>query len=112
MTRDPIETVELPVESIRLATDRLSLRDSLEVSASVVIPDSCHHFERLEGSVDEEHYRVTLVAVGGRQGDACSQVLEIEETALLLYPLPSEGQWTVEAEHFGETIQAELTVIP
>ncbi len=112
MTSDPMETVELPVESIRLASDRLSLQDSLEVSASVVLPDSCHHFERLEGSVDEDRHVVTLVAMGGRQGEVCSQVLEIEETALLLYPLPSEGVWTVEAQHFDETIQVELTVIP
>ncbi|MEM8715446.1 MAG: hypothetical protein AAGE92_06645, partial [Cyanobacteria bacterium P01_G01_bin.4] len=32
------ERVELPVESIRLASDRLSLQESLEISASVVLP--------------------------------------------------------------------------
>ncbi|MGK7911392.1 MAG: hypothetical protein AB4050_07905 [Synechococcus sp.] len=106
------ETVELPVESIRLASDRLTLQDSLEISASVVLPDSCHYFERLEGAVDEESHRVTLVAVGGRQGEVCSQAISVEETALLMYPLPSEGTWMVEARYFDEAIQAELTVLP
>ncbi|MEL7083293.1 MAG: hypothetical protein AAF268_11935 [Cyanobacteria bacterium P01_A01_bin.3] len=106
------ERVELPVESIRLASDRLSLQESLEISASVVLPDSCHSFERLEGKVDEESFTVRLVAVGDRQGDACSQAIAVEETALLMYPLPIEGIWTVEARYFDEPVRAELTVIP
>ena len=106
------ERVELPVESIRLASDRLSLQESLEISASVVLPDSCHSFERLEGAVDEENLTVRLVAVGDRQGNACSQALAVEETVLLMYPLPSEGIWTVEARYFDEPVRAELTVTP
>lgn len=106
------ERVELPVESIQLASDRLTLQDSLEISASVVLPDSCHFFERLEGSVDEDSRIVTLVAVGGRQGEGCSQAIAVEETALLMYPLPSEGSWIVEADYFNEAIQVELTVLP
>ncbi|MEM9568618.1 MAG: hypothetical protein AAF974_09960 [Cyanobacteria bacterium P01_E01_bin.34] len=106
------ERVELPVESIRLASNRLSLQESLEISASVVLPDSCHSFERLEGAVDEENFTVRLVAVGDRQGDACFQAIAVEETSLLMYPLPSEGIWTVEAHYFDEPIRAELTVTP
>ena len=109
---EPVETVELPVESLLLASDRLSLQDSLEIAASIILPDSCHSFDRLEGSVDEDSHTVTLVAVGGRQGEVCSQALETVETTLLMYPLPSEGVWAVEAQYFDETVRAEVTVIP
>lgn len=106
------ESVELPIEAIRLASDRLSLQDPLELSASIILPDSCHSFERLEGALDEDTLTVNVVAVGDRQGDVCSQVIDVEEAALLMYPLPTEGVWTVEAHYFDELVQAEVTVTP
>ena len=102
--------VELPIESIRLSRDRLSLSESLQVTAVVVLPDPCHQLIRLEGRVDGGNRRVTLRAWGSRQREACAQVLGQQEEILQLDPLPNAGLWTVVARFYGESIEVEFEV--
>ncbi|MGK7907321.1 MAG: hypothetical protein AB4040_08855 [Synechococcus sp.] len=104
------ETVELPIESIQLKSDRLSLQASLEATAVVVLPDSCHQFARLEGTVDANNRIVKLMALGRREGDFCAQVLGMEEAILRLDPLPNSGLWTISAPYYGDTIEVQFTV--
>ena len=102
--------VELPIKSIRLSRDRLSLSESLEVTVVVVLPDLCYQLIRLEARVDGDERRVTLRAWGSREGDVCAQVLGMQEEVLWLDSLPSAGLWTVEATHYGDKVEVEFTV--
>ena len=102
--------VELPIESIRLSRDRLTLSESLQVTAVVVLPDLCHQLIRLEGKVDGGDLRVTLRAWGSRQGEVCAQVLGQQDEILQLDPFANAGLWTVVARFYGESIKVEFEV--